>query len=145
MTDHPPTMLHRLQQAIDAHDLDALVALFAADYRNETPVHPARGFAGRDQVRANWTHILAAVPDLRAVLLRWAEGSPEDPALWAEWDWSGNRADGSVLRMRGVTVLGLDRQRHQDVVRWARFYMEPVDDDGSGVAEAVRRTMGAVR
>jgi hypothetical protein len=145
MTDHPPPLLHRLRQAIDGHDLDALLALFATDYRNETPAHPSRGFVGRDQVRENWTHILAAVPDLRAVLLRWASGAPADPAVWAEWDWSGNRADGSPLRMRGVTVLGLGREGDDDVFRWARFYMEPVDDDGSGVTEAVRRTMGAVR
>ena len=42
-------------------------------------------------------------------------------------------------------VLGLGREGDDDVFRWARFYMEPVDDDGSGVTEAVRRTMGAVR
>jgi hypothetical protein len=41
-----------LQRATDARDLEALVACFAPDYRNETPAHPERGFTGREQVRA---------------------------------------------------------------------------------------------
>ena len=30
-----------------------------------------------------------------------------------------------------------------DVARWARFYMEPVDDGTDGVAAAVRATVGS--
>ena len=41
-----------------------IVACFAPDYRNETPVHPARDFIGSDQVRRNWTQILATIPDV---------------------------------------------------------------------------------
>ena len=58
------TMLDALERATNAHDLDALVACFTADYVNETPAHPARGFRGREQVRANWRRIFAGVPDL---------------------------------------------------------------------------------
>ena len=59
-------MVERLVAATNAHDLDALVACFDEDYENETPVHPGRGFRGRDQVRTNWEQIFAFVPDVRA-------------------------------------------------------------------------------
>ena len=62
-------VIDRLIQATNEHDLEGIVGCFAADYRNETPAHPARGFVGRDQVRRNWTQILAAVPDI-------TDGSP---------------------------------------------------------------------
>lgn len=149
MTDDLPTVLDRIQQAFDGHDLTALVACFAADYRNETPAHPARGFVGREQVRRNWSHILAAVPDFRAELVRWGSGPPAEPAtVWAEWAWSGTRADdGGHVRLCGVTVLGtgVAEAGQEEVVRWARFYMEPVTDDRTGVTEALRRTVGGVR
>lgn len=47
----PTVLLDQLQEAVNAHDLDGIVACFALDYRNETPAHPMRGFVGRDQVR----------------------------------------------------------------------------------------------
>ncbi len=36
------------------------------DYQSEQPFHPARGFGGRAQMKANWGAILSGVPDLRA-------------------------------------------------------------------------------
>src|SRR5258708_19304594 len=66
----PGATVERLLQATNAHDLERLVACFADDYRNETPVHPARDFQGRAQVRRNWEHIFAFVPDVRAVVFR---------------------------------------------------------------------------
>ena len=54
---------HRLAAATTAHDIEALVACFGADYINETPAHPARGFLGADQVRRNWTQLFAGIPD----------------------------------------------------------------------------------
>ena len=72
----PPTRtaaaeaVDRLQAAINAHDLDALVSCFDAAFINETPAHPDRSFTGAAQVRENWTRILAGVPDLRASIVR---------------------------------------------------------------------------
>src|SRR4051794_24035588 len=77
----PLAMVQRLQEATTRHDLDALVDCFAADYVNETPVHPARGFTGRQQVRANWQQIFAAVPDVRAEVLRTATAGD---TVWSE-------------------------------------------------------------
>jgi len=57
----PSELVERLRQSVDAHDLDAVVACFTDDYRNETPAHPGRGFEGREQVRTNWQRIFAGV------------------------------------------------------------------------------------
>jgi ketosteroid isomerase-like protein len=122
----------RLQQAINAHDLEAVVALFAEDYRNETPAHPARGFSGAEQVRRNWTRILGSAPDLRADLVR---STTDGDVEWSEWSWAGTGLDGRPLQMAGVVVLGIVRGRAQ----WARFYLEPVDRGSDGVGAAVGR------
>ncbi len=59
-------LLDRLAGAVNGHDLEALANCFSSGYRNETPVHPAQGFTGRDQVRRNWEQIFTFVPDITA-------------------------------------------------------------------------------
>jgi ketosteroid isomerase-like protein len=132
----PLATVERLRQAIDDHDLDALVACFSADYVNETPAHPDRSFTGSAQVRQNWQGILAAVPDLRARLVDFAV---DGPTVWCEWDWSGTRRDGAEHRMRGVTLTEV---RDGSIVR-TRFFMEPVSRDGIDASAAVTAVMGA--
>ena len=58
--DDPAAVVRRLIEATNRRDLTSMVACFAPDYRNETPVHPSRGFVGREQVRRNWVQIFAA-------------------------------------------------------------------------------------
>ena len=130
----PATMVRRLEQATNAHDLDALVGCFAADYRNETPVHPSRGFQGREQVRANWSQIFAAVPDITATVVRL---SSDGPVAWSEWEMSGTRRDGSAHLMRGVIIFGVEG----GLASWARFFLELVDADGGTVGEFVRQAV----
>jgi ketosteroid isomerase-like protein len=142
MDPSPPPLLRSLLAAMNGHDLDALTACFETDYVNETPVHPAQSFTGRAQVRSNWSQILGSVPDLEAVLVRWAVG-PEG-AQWAEWDWRGTRVDGLPMHLRGITVLG-PSDGGPDVAAWARFYMEPVEETGDGVDAAVRSRVGIPR
>ena len=126
--------LKKLHAAIDSHDLDAIEACFAPDYLNETPVHPARGFVGAAQVRANWSMILEGVPDLRATVVRSAKHGDD---VWAEWELAGTRRDGVPQVLRGVTVLGVT----DDVAQWARFYLEPVDADATPVDAHIARTL----
>src|SRR5688500_16151360 len=97
-------VLQRLLGALNAHDLDGLVACFAGDYVHETPAHPQRGFRGSAQVRTNWTQIFAGVPDLRARVPR---SAIDDGTLWTEWDMSGARPDGTAFLMRGVVIFGI--------------------------------------
>src|SRR4051812_29272208 len=70
MTRHEgaEAVLDRLLGAVNAHDLDGLVACFADDYLNETPAHPRRGFRGSAQVGTNWRQIFAGAADLHATV-----------------------------------------------------------------------------
>jgi ketosteroid isomerase-like protein len=132
----PAALIGRLQAAVDAHDLEALGACFALDYVNETPVHPARAFRGRDQVLRNWAQIFAALPDVRARLIR---SAIDADTAWSEWELSGTRADGTPQTMVGVTIF---RVVEGEAV-WARFYLEPVDPADLDVNGAVRQTMAS--
>lgn len=131
----PLDVLHRLERATNGHDLEALADCFAADYRNETPVHPARAFRGREQVRANWAQIFAGVPDLRADVLA---SAVDGTKVWSEWEMSGTRRDGATHLMRGVIIFEIAEGR----ARSARFYLEPVDQGDMDVDAAVRAVVG---
>lgn len=124
-------MLERLVQATNAHDLDALVACFAEDYLNETPTHPSRGFRGREQVRHNWTQIFGFVPDIATRIIN---ACVDGETIWSEIEMTGTRRDGTPHHMKGVIVFCV----RDDVAHSARFYLEPVDDAGSTVDDAVR-------
>jgi ketosteroid isomerase-like protein len=132
----PAGLVHRLAEATNAHDLEGLVACFAPDYRNETPVHPSRNFTGRDQVRRNWEQIFAFIPDLTAELVRL---TVDDDVVWSEWEHRGTRRDGSPHLMRGVAIFGV----RDSMAAWVRFYLEPVDEETIDVDAAVRRHIGA--
>jgi ketosteroid isomerase-like protein len=126
------TVIARLGEAINRHDLDALAACFAPDYASEFPTHPDRAFRGQDQMRKNWVQIFGAVPNITATLLR---SVSEGDTAWAEWEWRGTRVDGAPFAMCGVTVVGVENDR----ITWARMYMEPVEMSGAGSDAAVRR------
>jgi hypothetical protein len=122
-------LVEQLDAAMNAHDIDEFVALFAADYDSEQPAHPDRAFAGREQVRANWSEIFAGVPDFRAELVR---ASADGETLWSEWRWAG-----TGLEMAGVIVFGVRDGRFA----WARLYVEPVEH-GEGIEAAVHDMSG---
>jgi ketosteroid isomerase-like protein len=124
----------RLLAAMNAHDLDAFVACFAADYDSQQPPHPSRAFRGNEQVRKNWEGVFAGVPDFTAELLvaTVADGDIEI----GEWRWHGTYADGSPFEMRGATVMGI----RDDQIAWGRLYMEPVEQGGVDIDEMVQET-----
>ena len=113
------TVLHRMSDAINAHDVDAIVNCFTSDYQGEQPLYPESSFIGIAQVRENWTDLFAQVPDLRATLVA---STVHDDFAWAEWHWQGTRTSGSALNLRGVTVSGL----RDGIMAWAKIYMEPI-------------------
>ena len=123
--------IDRLVSATNQHDLESMAACFSEDYENETPVHPARGFRGRAQVRRNWEQIFAFVPDIRVEAVR---SAVEAETVWTEWEMRGTRRDGKPHWMRGMIVFGVD----DDAIRWARFYLEPVDESDATVDDAIR-------
>jgi ketosteroid isomerase-like protein len=131
----PTMILERLLAAMNAHDLEAMVSCYAADYVNEMPVHPRRGFHGNEQVRKNWVEIFANVPDLQARVPRQAV---DGDTLWTEWDISGTRLDGAAFLMRGVAILGTNG----NAITSARFYLEPVEETSGDINTDVRRVVG---
>ena len=69
-------------------------------------------------------------PDFEAELLR---QSYEGDVVWSEWRW---RATG--LHMAGVIVMGIKEDR----ISWARLYMEPVEEAGQDIDEAMQTITG---
>jgi ketosteroid isomerase-like protein len=129
---HPLAVVEHLRDTTNAHDLDGIVACFTPDYRNETPLHPARGFVGNDQVRRNWTQILSAVPDVSTEIV---SSLADETTVWSEWEHRGTRADGSMHLMRGVIVFTV----HNSMISAARFFLEAVDDANDHIDAALRR------
>lgn len=132
----PVRLLEKLLDSVNAHDLDGLTNCFADDYVNETPVHPPRGFQGREQVRRNWAQIFGNVPDIRAQVHR---SAADGQTLWTEWEMSGTRADGDPFLMRGVVIFDITGT----VISAARFYVEPVERTSGDVNAAVSRAVGS--
>jgi ketosteroid isomerase-like protein len=124
-----------LAEAMNAHDIEAFVSLFAPDYDSRQPAHPDRAFVGRDQVRTNWSAVFSGVPDFSAELVA---SAVEAGTLWSEWRWRGTHQDGSLLDMAGVIVGGVQDGR----LAWARLYVEPVESGGAAIDAAVREMSG---
>ncbi|MGA5300258.1 nuclear transport factor 2 family protein [Nucisporomicrobium flavum] len=116
-----PPVVERLVAAINAHDLDALTACFAEDFRSVAPAHPGRTVQGRDHVRRNWTVMFEERPDVRAEILASAGDGDE---FWSEWDFSGTSRDGTPFHDRGVIVLRVAA----DLIAGNRWFIEPVGD-----------------
>lgn len=136
MSADPHPFLVKLQEAANAHDLDALVDCFDPAYRNEAPAHPSRDFLGEEQVRTNWRQIFAFVPDVHTSVLRWAVDGSD---VWSEWAMSGTRLDGTRHLMCGVIIFGVRDGR----AIWARFHLEAVDEASTSVDDAVRHQVHA--
>jgi ketosteroid isomerase-like protein len=126
----------RLRDAMNARDLETFVDCFHSDYRSEQPVHPGRGFGGREQVRANWSAIFAGVKDFAADLLGHCQSQTQE---WSEWRWTGTREDGTRLDMAGVVVCGVRDGR----ISWGRLYIESVEEATETIDEAVQRMAGS--
>jgi hypothetical protein len=130
-------LVERIKTAINAHDLESLASCFEDGYPSENPLHPERSFRGREQMRANWAQIFAAVPDMAATVIRVVADGPTSAA---EWEWAGRRTDGTSLFFRGVTL-----QSGYEQAAWVRLYMEAVDLSGVGVDEAIEQAVGTGR
>jgi ketosteroid isomerase-like protein len=137
MAMDPRALVEQLRAAVDAHDIERIVSCFSPDFRNETPAHPGRSFRGGDQVRANWTRILAGIPDVTATVFRTAV---EGDIVWSEWELKGTRVDGARQVLRGVVIFAVAGT----TFAWNRFYLEPVDEDDDGVHTAVGRLVEPV-
>jgi ketosteroid isomerase-like protein len=129
--DDSMTTIDRLLAATAARDVDGIARCFAEDYELESPLHPARSFRGRDQVRRTWTAMFDAVPDLKAALVRRVH---DGEWAWTEWEMTGTRRDGVAHDLRGVFIFRI----RDGIVRSGRMYLEPVDHRSENMDRAVR-------
>jgi ketosteroid isomerase-like protein len=113
----PKLVFERMIQATNRHDLEAMVAFFAPDYRSEQPFHPERNFVGQEGVRKNWSFFFTTIPDIQIEILGEVE---EGDTVWAELHYHGTQTDGKKHTVRGVTLMGMQT----DQIIWARLYIE---------------------
>lgn len=131
------TVISRFIEAINQHDAEAVAACFAADYRDESPTHPARAFGGRDYVLRNWSEVLRAVPDFAAELRLCLA---DDGVTMNELRFHGRRDDGTRLDLRGVNVFGI----RDGEIAWGRIYLEPVEAVGPGIDQVLHEVAEGV-
>ncbi len=134
----PAKVVERLYLAMNRHDLEAFLDCFDPNYRSEQPIHPNRGFGGREQVEKNWSALFEGIPDFHAELLATAT---EGDTLWSEWHWTGTRATEVPLDIRGVTLFAIENGR----IVSGRLYMEEVEEAGGDIDESVRRLAEGTR
>jgi hypothetical protein len=120
------SVVERFRDAMNQHDLQALLECIDDNYRSEQPAHPNRGFGGKEQVRKNWSALFESFPDFKAELVRY---TLERETAWSEWHWSA-----TGLNMAGVTVFGV----REELIVWGRLYMEEVEEEGEDIDEAVQ-------
>jgi hypothetical protein len=72
------------------------------------------------------------IPDFHAELIA---DATEGDNLWAEWHWTGTRANEVPLDMRGVTLFEI---KNGQIVS-GRLYMEEVEEAGADIGETVHR------
>jgi hypothetical protein len=115
------SVIDRLSEAINKHDIEALTDCFAPSFSNSWPAHPARSFTGAGQVRRNWEAIFQAHPTVAAKIIRRV---PSGDETWAEWEFTSEINDvGAQFWQRGVIVV----EANEDRIVKAWFYMEPVE------------------
>ena len=124
------TVIERMAEALNRHDLEAFLECFDSNYRSEQPAHPNRGFGGKEQVRKNWSAMFESFPDFKAQLLRY---TTDEGVVWSEWHWTA-----TGLNMAGVTIFGVE----EDQIVWGRLYVEAVEENGQDIDEAMRTITG---
>jgi ketosteroid isomerase-like protein len=127
----------RLRDAMNSHDVDGMAALFTPNYRSEQPLHPQRGFGGKEQVAADWSNRFDEVSDLEAGVVTEATAGTTS---WSEWVWRGSHRDGTPFLMKGVMVMGLT---DDGLIAWGRLYMDRVEQGEPAIDEAVRPLSGS--
>ena len=112
----PQEVFERMIQAANRHDLEAMVACFAPDFRSEQPFYPERNFTGQAGVRKNWSFFFSTMPDFQAEVLSEAV---EGDTVWAELHYHGTQVDGKKHVTRGVIISGIQGEQ----IVWAKLYI----------------------
>lgn len=121
------SVVERLIDALNSHDLDAVASCFGPDFEAEWPAHPSRSFTGPENVRRNWEMIFKMSPEITVAMTNAVEVGDE---VWGEWHYT--RAAGQDLR--GVIIITV----RDGLIRRSRFYMEAIDVEDAPVAGGPR-------
>ena len=128
-------VIREMVERTNAHDLEGMAALMHKDYQSEQPFHPARGFGGRAQMKANWGAILAGVPDLRVEV----PASVQDgDVVWSEWHWWGTTEKREPFEMRAITQFTV----RDGLVVSGRLFAEIVEQGGVDINDSVEASSG---
>src|SRR5579884_156791 len=124
----PKLVFERMIRAANGHDLDAMVACFAPNFRSEQPFYPERNFTGQAGVRKNWSFFFSTMPDFRAEV---QSSVVEGETVWAELSYYGTD------RRKETGDARCDYLRNS---RWADCLVEVVhcDECGAVVGKGTR-------
>src|SRR5437660_7608111 len=112
----PQIVFERMIQATNRHDLEAMVACCAPNFRSEQPFYPERNFTGQAGVRKNWSFFFSTIPDFRAEV---QSSVVEGETVWAEMAYYGTQTDGKKHVTRGVSISGIQGEQ----IAWAKLYI----------------------
>jgi ketosteroid isomerase-like protein len=119
----PKAIFESFIAAANRHDLEALVACFAPDYRGELPFTPEGNFIGQAGVRKNWSAFFSTLPDFQVEVRSLAV---EGDTVWSELFFHGTQADGTKRMMQGVGIMGMQSGK----IAWGRLYQNTVQQWG---------------
>ena len=98
---NPRLVIERLQRAMNDRNVDAFVDCFDPLYHTEQPLHPDKGYRGREKVRQEWTETFKRFPDFRAEMVR---SAVDHDTVWVECRWVGTQRDKVRVEMLGVAM-----------------------------------------
>lgn len=119
----PKAIFESMIEAANRHDLEAMVACFAPDYRGELPFTPEKNFIGQAGVRKNWGFFFATMPDFQVEIRSVAV---EGETVWAEVFFHGTQTDGVKRMMQGVNIMGMQSGK----IAWGKLYQNPIQEPG---------------
>lgn len=131
----PHEVVKRWLAALNDGDVQAAATCFHRVYRDEAPARRGEVVEGAEQVKANFSRLLADIPDLHAELVSVVE---DGDTVWMEWRMEGTRKDGSRMEFAGVNIFGVE----SDQFCWGRIYTELVRDSGDAASQIERMTHG---
>jgi len=117
----PRVVFKQMIEAANRHDLEAMVACFAPDFRSEQPFYPERNFTGQAGVRKNWSFFFSTMPDFQVEVLN---QSVEGDTVWAELRYHGTQTDGKKHVTHGVSLSGIQG----DQIVWAKLYIVTIQE-----------------
>ena len=117
----PKDVFESMIEAANRHDLEAMVAHFAPDYRSESPFTSESNFSGQQGVRKNWGSFFSTMPDFRVEILSEAV---EGDTVWTELFLHGTKADGTKQMIQAVNIMGIQGGK----IAWTRLYQTPVQE-----------------